>query len=346
MSDSEGILSVGGIVQKRRSPASFLVGYVSQAVLIFLVGQMLVYKAVQLPEPKRYDYTALVSPYQPPQPTPQPTIKIPPPPPQVAPVTAALRAPTIVRKMQPPPLDAPAPVVKIPAPVVPQALVQTAHNRPAAPVVTGGFSSGSSATPTIKAPVNKVQTGGFGDPNGLPGTGDGRGHLIAARLGSFDLPEGPGYGNGSGGARGIRGVVASAGFGNGIATQHPVPGGRGNGNGVQQGSFADTQVKREEAPRQQAATNNAPTTPVEIISKPKPAYTDEARQMKLEGEVLVEVMFSADGRVHALRVVRGLGHGLDQSALHAAEAIKFKPAQREGRAVDSTAVLHVIFELA
>ena len=344
MSYREGILDVGGMVQKRRSPLSFLAGYTGQALVIVLLGQLIAYKSIQLPEPKRYQYTALTSPYEPPQPTPVPTMKVHIEPQPAPAVTAALRVPAVIRKLEPPP-DAPAPTVKLQNSVMPQALVTTAAARPAAPVITGGFSSGSSATPTIKAPVNKVQTGGFGDPNGLPGTGDGRGHLIAARLGSFDLPEGPGYGNGSGGARGVRGVVASAGFGNGIATQHPVAGGRGNGNGVQQGGFGDTQVKREEAPKQQAV-NNAPTTPVEIIAKPKPVYTDEARQMKLEGEVLVEVVFTADGRVHALRVVRGLGHGLDESALRAAEAIKFKPAQREGRAVDSTAVLHVIFELA
>jgi len=59
-----------------------------------------------------------------------------------------------------------------------------------------------------------------------------------------------------------------------------------------------------------------------------------------------EVVFTANGQVKALRVVRGLGHGLDEAALRAAEQIKFKPAQREGHAVDSMAVLHVIFQMA
>jgi TonB family protein len=88
------------------------------------------------------------------------------------------------------------------------------------------------------------------------------------------------------------------------------------------------------------------SVPVEIVSKPKPVYTDEARQLHIEGEVLVEVVFTAAGQVHALRVVRGLGHGLDEAALRAAEQIRFKPAQRDGHAVDSTAVLHVVFQIA
>jgi len=45
-------------------------------------------------------------------------------------------------------------------------------------------------------------------------------------------------------------------------------------------------------------------------------------------------------------VVRGLGHGLDEAAVNAANKIKFKPAQRNGSSVNSTAVVHVTFQLA
>jgi hypothetical protein len=41
-----------------------------------------------------------------------------------------------------------------------------------------------------------------------------------------------------------------------------------------------------------------------------------------------------------------LGHGLDEAAVTAATKIKFKPAQRNGAAVDSTAIVHVMFQLA
>ena len=90
----------------------------------------------------------------------------------------------------------------------------------------------------------------------------------------------------------------------------------------------------------------ARTTPAEILSKPIPIYTDEARANRIEGEVLLEVVFEASGKLRVLRVVHGLGHGLDDSAVRAAEQIRFKPALRNGQPSDSTAVVHIIFQLA
>jgi len=88
------------------------------------------------------------------------------------------------------------------------------------------------------------------------------------------------------------------------------------------------------------------TRPVEILSKPRPVYTEEARSRHIEGEVLLEIVFSASGRVRVLRTVRGLGYGLDESATAAAETIRFRPAERAGVAADSTAVVHIAFQLA
>jgi TonB family protein len=209
---------------------------------------------------------------------------------------------------------------------------------------TGEF--GSSATPTVNAPIQKVQTGGFGDPNGVPGTGKPNAHLTIAKAGSFDLPQGPGQGNGAGGAKGIKGTVASAGFGNGIA--QPGQGdGRSNGRGaaVQVAGFG-AQETAPGAARVRAVDNGPATTPVEITSKPNPVYTQEARQLKLEGDVLLEVLFAANGQLHVNRMVRGLGHGLDETALAAANQMRFKPAQRNGIPIDSTAIVHVMFRLA
>src|ERR1700722_4059329 len=67
---------------------------------------------------------------------------------------------------------------------------------PARIVYTGAF--GSSAAATVVAPIQKVQTGGFGDPSGLKGQGKDNAHLTSAKLGSFDLPEDQGTGNGAG----------------------------------------------------------------------------------------------------------------------------------------------------
>jgi TonB family protein len=212
---------------------------------------------------------------------------------------------------------------------------------------TGDF-QGSSVTPTINAPIEKVQTGGFGDPNGLkPGVGKPGGKLVASAVGSFDMPAGPGYGNGSGGARGIKGTVASADFGSGIATPGHGDGrssGRGSA-GVQTAGFGAQEIAQP-TPHSEHLTSGPPTTAVEITYKPNPIYTDEARRLKLEGEVLLEVVFGANGQLRVNQVVRGLGHGLDEAAIAAANKIRFKPALRNGQPLDSTAIVHVVFQLA
>jgi TonB family protein len=210
---------------------------------------------------------------------------------------------------------------------------------------TGEF-SGSSVTPTVNAAVQKVQTGGFGDPNGLKGTGKAGAKLYAAQAGSFDMPAGPGQGNGSGGAKGIKGTVASADFGNGIATGGNGDGrSNGRGSGISTGGFGSEQVVHT-VPKIALADSGPATVPVEIMFKPQPVYTDEARSLKLEGEVLLEVMFGANGTLHVNRVVRGLGHGLDEAATAAANKMRFKPALRMGQPVDSTAIVHVTFQIA
>jgi TonB family protein len=211
---------------------------------------------------------------------------------------------------------------------------------------TGDF-QGSSATPTVNAPIEKVQTGGFGDPNGLKPSEHGKpnGKLIASTAGSFDMPVGPGQGNGSGGAKGIKGTVASANFGSGVAT-----GGQGDGRKSGRGSVNTSGFGSQEVaqltPHAQRMDVSLTSTPVEITYKPNPVYTDEARAMRLEGEVLLEVQFSANGQLHVNRVVRGLGHGLDEAAVTAANKMRYKVAMRNGQPVDSTAVVHVVFALA
>jgi TonB family protein len=220
--------------------------------------------------------------------------------------------------------------------------------RPREPVKTGTLpTTGSAAPATVNLPIEKVQTGGFGDPNGMPGNGDPNKRATIAHLGSPVLPPGPGYGNGTGGANGVRGTVASAGFGNGVAIPPPGGnGGSGTGRGtVQAGTFSDAAVTVE-APKPKQADAVAAVQPVEILAKPKPQYTDEARKLGLEGEVLVQVVFSATGPVQVVRVIKGLGHGLDEAAIHAAEQIRFKPAQQDGKPVDYPATVHIVFQIA
>jgi TonB family protein len=226
-----------------------------------------------------------------------------------------------------------------------EAKLNTPINGPKRPhddVKMNNLSTGSAAPATVKAPVDKVQTGGFGDPQGLPGKGNPNKTTNINRLGSPALPGGDGYGNGTGGAKGIRGTVASTGFGNGVATPPPSGGRRG---AVQSGGFSDATVA-DNTPKKKAAASESPTTMVDILDKPHPQYTAEGRSLRLEGDVVLDLVFQADGTIQVNRVISGLGHGLDEAAVRAAQQMKFKPAKRDGQPVDYPARVRIEFRLA
>jgi TonB family protein len=228
-------------------------------------------------------------------------------------VTPQIRA-VPERKLQEP--DRPAPELKL-ATKMPEI--------PAAPatkiVAMGTFSANNPVTPTAAKPAATVQTGGFGDPNGVPASEHRGGVANIRAAGSFDLPSGSGHGNGAGGTS----VVAASGFGNGAID-----------------TFNSAGLHPKSSTRQASSGAN---TPVEITFTPKPDYTDEGRKQKINGEVRLEVLFRSDGQIHVVRVVQGLGYGLDEEAVKAAQQIKFKPALHEGQPVDSMAQVHIIFEL-
>ncbi|MGC1614096.1 MAG: energy transducer TonB [Candidatus Acidiferrum sp.] len=213
--------------------------------------------------------------------------------------------------------------------------------RPREDVKLNNINSGSAAPATVKAPIDKVQTGGFGDPNGIPGKGDPNHATTVNRQGSPLLPGGPGYGNGTGGNKGIPGTVASSGFGNGVANP---PAGAGRTGKVQSSGFGQQTVA--EGPKKKAAAGGPIDTPVDILDKPKPEYTAEGRSLKLEGDVVIDMVFLSNGTVQVNRVISGLGHGLDEAAVRAAQQIKFKPAKREGQPVDFPARVRIEFRLA
>jgi TonB family protein len=87
-------------------------------------------------------------------------------------------------------------------------------------------------------------------------------------------------------------------------------------------------------------------TALEILSKPRPAYSDAARRLGLQGDVLLEAEFEASGHVQVLRVICGLGHGLDENAMLAADGIRFRPATVNGSPVDTVATVRITFQLA
>ena len=195
--------------------------------------------------------------------TPPTAVPLPPKPPQVRarvepPVPAPVEPSKVAKLFAPVELVAPKPkhrelkpeaVPKL-EPVFAAANLNTPKpelSRPRPPVETGILTTGSAAPATVNRPIQQVQTGGFGDPNGVAGDGDPSKRANINRKGSWDLPGGPGYGNGTGGANGVRGTVASAGFGNGIAIP---PSGRGSGRRgtVQQSGFTNATAAAE-APR-------------------------------------------------------------------------------------------------
>jgi TonB family protein len=228
-----------------------------------------------------------------------------------------------------------------PTPVIQQQIVDQS-NQPKRPreEVKMAMDSGSAATPTnTKLAPKDVQTGGFGDPNGLPGKGNPNKTANVNPAGLQALPGGPGYGNGTGGDKGARAVIPSSGFGNGTAVQD----GGGQKKAVAMSGFAN-QTVADNAPKQKAVDSG--TTPVDITEKPKPVYTEEGRNLKLEGDVALDVVFLANGTVQVTKVVSGLGHGLDEAAIRAAQQIKFKPAKRDNENVDFPARIRIQFRLA
>jgi hypothetical protein len=170
-----------------------------------------------------------------------PVAKLPPPPPKLAPPPpkelAKLNTPKITLplpeppKIEPPRIEVkPVEAFKMPEPVIPKPELKKevvtgtfSANEVVTPValkkevIKDTFASGSSERVTLQKAPREVQTGGFGDPNGVKGTSPKKGLLTVASLGSFGLPSGAGNGNGTGGAHGARGTVASAGFGDGAA---------------------------------------------------------------------------------------------------------------------------------
>ena len=236
-----------------------------------------------------------------------------PPAPVVAPRLPAPPAPPPMREL----VRAEAPIVAKPIEPAPAPVVPAAHAIerpietpvPQRPLETGLFERTNGARTSQAAAV--VTTGGFGNAAASP------------RGGASDPS-----------------AVTTGGFG-----AAPAPRRAANGTGEVQTAGFD---QRASAPAQPsvAAVTKPIDRPVEIVFKPTPEYTDEARSARTEGTVSLELEFTAAGDVRVLRVVRGLGHGLDEAAQRAALRIRFKPAQSDGRPVDSRATVHITFRLS
>ena len=334
---------------RKRRGASFVCGLLCDALFIAAVFALSQLPANEPPTSvKQYELTWI------PDSKPPEKVSLPP---------RRIMAPVLTPKLNPPEVSKLKPVA-LPEPKVPETphpastlpVVQTSLARPVSvqpspppikqsPVRTGVFGGATQPVTTQRA-LAAVQTGGFGDPHGVPGLAQSDTAGSVPKLGSFAFPEGSGKGNGTGGAHGVQGVVASAGFGSGVAG-----GGTGAGNGtgkqgVNVGGFSTAVAVTPSAGEKVQTAQAADFKPVEILSKPDPHYTEEARRLGVQGEVKLSVVFQSSGVINVMGVVKSLGHGLDQEAEQAASQIRFKPAQREGKPVDFPATLRIEFRLA
>jgi TonB family protein len=82
-----------------------------------------------------------------------------------------------------------------------------------------------------------------------------------------------------------------------------------------------------------------------ILYKERAKYTEEARRHLLQGTVVLSVVFGADGRLHDIRIIKGLPYGLTENAIEAAKNIRFQPAVRYGKPVSVRTVLEFNFAL-
>jgi TonB family protein len=194
------------------------------------------------------------------------------------------------------------------------------------------------------APVHLGQTFGVTpNPNATrPATVAAIGNPYGGMNGPAVAPRGvvgsTGLGNGThmGSSAGVVGRVASVGMG-GAAVANAANSGKVTSTGLSQAAVAVA------APKVMAAVTS---TEVEVLSKPASQYTAEARQLRVQGDVVLRVTFTAGGQVQVQGIVHGLGHGLDEEARRVAQQIRFRPATRNGQAVDHTTNITITFQLA
>ena len=132
----------------------------------------------------------------------------------------------------------------------------------------------------------------------------------------------PSNGTGSGGGIG-------SGSGGGVGVGHGPGVGAGSGGGIGGGVY------------KVGGGISAP----QAISAPDPDYTEEARRAKKQGTCVLWLIVDAAGRPRDIKVVRGLGLGLDAKALEAVRQWRFQPALKDGKPVDVQISVEVEFHL-
>ena len=86
------------------------------------------------------------------------------------------------------------------------------------------------------------------------------------------------------------------------------------------------------------------TTPT-VLSRIEPIYSEEARRANVEGTVELSAVIRKDGSIEVVKVLRGLGLGLDENAIKALKKWRFRPGMKDGRPVDVALNIEVRFSL-
>ena len=342
-----GRTNFGLLPEPERSPASFFTSLVING-LIVLIAIYLGSQVKKLVEHK-YEETVLIVPTTPPPP---PKVKLPEPPkitpPQPPKVEVKLETPKInVPKPEPKPEPRPVEIeAKVNLPVIKSAKPAVVLAPQPKAALTAAMPAQNNLAKASTAPVHLGETFGVTpNPNATrPATVAAIGNPYGGMQGPAVAPHGvvgsTGIGDGvkSGSNAGMVGKVASAGLPGGTGTASNSVTGKVASAGVPTAMVASAPVKQMTA---------APAvTSIEVLSKPQVQYTSEARQLHIEGDVILRVTFTAAGQVVVEGVTRGLGHGLDEEARRVAQQIRFRPATRNGQAVDSTTTIRITFQLA
>jgi TonB family protein len=339
----------GLLPEPQKSPGSLIT---SAAINLAILGVVLYIgvTAKRVIETHKFEQTELIFPTTPPPPPIK--LKIPPPPKieLPKPPEVKLEAPRInLPKPEPKPDVKPVNLeAKMKVPVMKDAKPSVIlAPQPKAALTAAAPAQVAQAHPST-APVHLGETFGV-TPN--PGA------TKAATVAAIGNP----YGGMNGPAVAPRGVVGSTGIGNGTKSgsnagvvgkvaSAGIPGatGTGNGTGYTGGKVASAGIPAvQQAAVVTPAANAVPkSTNLEVLSKPPVQYTPEARQLRVQGDVVLRVTFTANGQVIIQGVVHGLGHGLDEEARRVAQQIRFRPATRNGQAVDLTTNITITFQLA
>jgi TonB family protein len=282
---------------------------------------------------------------KPPPPPPPPPVKLPDPPKIAEP---KIKLPEIEKVPDIKPI-----VVPIPKPVVMAPAPPKAVTPPPAPVKVNLAMARAASVTNNDAHPSAVRLGASDNPL-KPLTGAAASAVNLGVSGMRGMPAG----NTGNGAR-----ATAVNMGSGSPGSHNMNGGDNAGNtirGVKLGvtggtgpmnsrNYANTPVnlRAEMAQPVVHAAVQAKLAKLPVVTfKPDPAYTPEAKAMHLEGNVSVRIRVSAEGVVQVLGVVHGLGHGLDESAVQAAQATRFRPAvDSEGHPVDWEGVVLVTFQM-